>query len=128
MLQLQGKLEEATTVGHRAVDIFRQSLNRDDQYFACGEKPVFIGLSLQDTHVVQVLSIDVFNCPFNSTSTVHGSPDMGILLALQLFECISSCCFIYLEWHGNGTNIAVRAHETISWFWWVSFPNIENLV
>ena len=73
------------------------------------------------SYVVQALSIDVFNCPFNSI-VLHKSLDMGILLALQLFECILSCCFI---WHGNGTNIAVRPHEMISWFWLVSFPNMK---
>ena len=64
--------------------------------FAHDEKSVFIGLSLQDRYVVHVLSIDVFNCQFNS-SVLHNSPDMGIpsftatVAALPTqFECIVS--------------------------------------
>ena len=44
-LKRQGKLEEAETIGHRAVDMFRLSPNRQEKSLAYGEKPVFIGLS-----------------------------------------------------------------------------------
>ena len=44
-LRLQGKLEEAETIGRRSVDILRISSSKDDKHFANGEKPVFIGLS-----------------------------------------------------------------------------------
>ena len=46
VLQLQGKLEEAETVGKRAVGMCRLSPNKQDEDLAYGEKPVFIGLSL----------------------------------------------------------------------------------
>ena len=44
-LQKQGKLEEAESIGHRAVEMSRLSPNRNDKDLAAGEKPVFIGLS-----------------------------------------------------------------------------------
>ena len=44
-LQQQGKLEEAETIGHRAVDMSRLSPSKQDKDLAYGEKPVFIGLS-----------------------------------------------------------------------------------
>ena len=44
-LQQQSKLEEAEAIGHRALEMFRLSSNKDDKHFAAGKKPVFIGLS-----------------------------------------------------------------------------------
>ena len=44
-LQEQGKLEEAETIGHRAIDMLRLSPNSNDKNLAHGKKPVFIGLS-----------------------------------------------------------------------------------
>ena len=101
VLRRQGKLEEAETTGQNAVAMSRISPNKNDRNLASGKKPVFTSLSLQDTYVVQVLSIDVFNCQFNS-SVLPNSPDMGILSCtvtvaalLTQFEC---CCLSV--WNG----------------------------